>query len=174
MDKRMPSNNRLATLAAIALTGMLTLALTLGSLETANAQAPPSVPHTISGKAYIGGSVNVPVPNGYIITARVGDTYETQPAAVKNGSFQLNVAPPSANAGAEIKFYLGDIEANETDKWQAFGITSGLRLTFPNCRRRRPGRLCLRRSRRYRLPHRFPRTHPPYPHPRRRPQRQNR
>ena len=91
----------------------------------------PPAPVTYSGTATAGGA---PVPDGYVITARIGD-YLSQPIAVKDGYYVgLQVAPPSTrHVGREITFLIGDEPANQTDAYRPLGhptFKRNVNLTF--------------------------------------------
>ena len=90
----------------------------------------PPAPVTYSGTATAGGA---PVPDGYVITARIGD-YLSQPIAVKDGYYVgLQVAAPSTrHVGREITFLIGDEPASETDAYRPVGTPTfkSLNLTF--------------------------------------------
>ncbi len=79
---------------------------------------PPS-PVTYFGTATAGGA---PVPDGYVITARIGD-YLSQPIQVKDGYYVgLQVAAPTtAHVGRDIIFLIGDERARETDVYRPVG-----------------------------------------------------
>lgn len=95
-----------------------------------SAQGLPPSPVTYSGTATAGGA---PVPDGYVITARIGD-YLSQPAQVKDGHYVgLQVAAPTtAHIGREITFLIGDEPASETDAYRPVGTPTfkSLNLTF--------------------------------------------
>ena len=99
--------------------------------DHASAQGLPPSPVTYTGTATAGGA---PVPDGYVITARIGD-YLSQPAEVRDGFYVgLQVAAPTtAHIGREITFLIGDEPANETDAYRPVGVPISKRnfnLTF--------------------------------------------
>ena len=100
--------------------------------DVAHAQAPPPLPYIYSGTVTVDGS---PVPDGLLIVGRVG-TYESQPVAVKNGSYTaLTVGPPATTfSGSTITFHLDGVQANETDTYLLSGLPTvkfNFNLTFP-------------------------------------------
>ena len=79
-----------------------------------------------------------PVPDGHTIIGRVGD-YESKPVTVdtvdgRKGVYAaLSVAADASLSGQEVTFFLGDIQANETDTYEPHGIPvikTGFNLTF--------------------------------------------
>ena len=98
--------------------------------DHASAQGLPPSSVTYSGTATAGGS---PVPDGYVVTARIGD-YLSQPIQVKDGYYVgLQVAAPTtAHVGRDITFLIGDEPANEKDAYHPTGTPSfkSLNLTF--------------------------------------------
>ena len=86
--------------------------------DHASAQGLPPQPVNYSGTATAGGA---PVPDGYVITARIGD-YLSQPAQVKGGFYAVQVSPPETrHVGREITFLIGDEPASETDAYHPVG-----------------------------------------------------
>ena len=127
---RTPSNHnatpRLTAFAA--LTTFLALVLTLAVAIFPSgifAQGGPPGVMTYFGTASVNGE---PVPDGYTITARVGD-YESQPVELSNGYYQsLSVSPSNDSlSGHTITFLLGGVPANETDIYY-----SGVVIVKPN------------------------------------------
>ena len=108
---------RLTSLAALTtfLALVLTLAVAVFPSETFAQGGPPGV-MTYFGTATVNG---VPVPDGYTITAKVGD-YESNPVTLANGYYQsLSVSPSDESLGGEtITFLLEGVPANETDIYQ--------------------------------------------------------
>ena len=96
--------------------------------DHASAQGLPPSSVTYSGTATAGGS---PVPDGYVVTARIGD-YLSQPIQVKDGYYVgLQVAAPTtAHVGREITFLIGDEPANEKDAYHPTGTPSFKRLNL--------------------------------------------
>ena len=98
--------------------------------DHASAQGLPPSSVTYSGTATAGGS---PVPDGYVITARIGD-YLSQPIEIRDGNYVgLQVAAPTtAHVGRDITFLIGDEPANEKDAYHPTGTPSfkSLNLTF--------------------------------------------
>ena len=122
--------------ASVSLAAFLALALTLAAAifpsDTLLAQGgPPPGGIIYYGQATVGGE---PVPDGSEIIARVGD-YESRPVTVSDGKYaSLSVASPHApHAGQTINFFLGDVQADQTDIYQPHGIPvikTGFDLTF--------------------------------------------
>ena len=98
--------------------------------DHASAQGLPPAPVTYSGTATAGGA---PVPDGYVITARIGD-YLSQTAQVKDGFYAVQVAPPETrHVGRGITFLIGEEPANETDAYRPLGhptFRRNFNLTF--------------------------------------------
>ena len=73
------------------------------------------------------------MPDGYVITARIGD-YLSQPIEIRDGNYVgLQVAAPTtAHVGRDITFLIGDEPANEKDAYHPTGTPSfkSLNLTF--------------------------------------------
>ena len=117
---------------AAGVTVLVAVAFALASArDHASAQGLPPSPVSYSGTATAGGS---PVPDGYVITARIGD-YVSQPIAVKDGFYVgLQVAAPTtAHVGRGITFLIGDEPANETDAYHPVGhptFKRNFNLTF--------------------------------------------
>ena len=100
-------------------------------VEAANAETKvaPSIPAFFSGTATVGGLL---VPDGQVIIARVGN-YESDPAVVSNGTFDLVVAPPDSSLiNQKLSFFLGgQIEANRTVNFVPALVDLDFDLTFP-------------------------------------------
>ena len=116
---------------AAGVTVFLTVAFALtAARDHASAQGLPPSSVTYSGTATAGGS---PVPDGYVIRARIGD-YLSQPIEIRNGNYVgLQVAAPTtAHVGRDITFLIGDEPANEKDAYHPTGTPSfkSLNLTF--------------------------------------------
>ena len=98
--------------------------------DHASAQGLPPQPVTYSGTATAGGA---PVPDGYVITARIGD-YLSQPAQVKDGFYAVQVAPPETrHVGRGITFLIGDEPSSESDAYHPVGhptFKRNFNLTF--------------------------------------------
>jgi hypothetical protein len=110
---------------AAALAGAGTLAT-----EEAGAQTIPTL-SIYSGAATADGQ---PVPDGFLVTAKISD-YVSQPVAVSNGRYTaLNVSPPDDSyKDKTITFHLGSVQAEETEIWVGGSLTlkSDFDLTFP-------------------------------------------
>ena len=95
-----------------------------------SAQGLPPAPVTYSGTAMAGGA---PVPDGYVITARIDD-YLSQTVPVKDGFYAVQVAPPETrHVGRGITFLIGEEPANETDAYRPLGhptFRRNFNLTF--------------------------------------------
>ena len=116
---------------AFALTAARDHASAQGLSPTPTPAALPPAPVTYSGAATAGGA---PVPDGYVITARIGD-YLSQPIVVKDGYYVgLQVAAPETrHVGRGIAFLIGDEQANETDAYHPVGhptFKRNFNLTF--------------------------------------------
>ena len=116
---------------AAGVTVFVTVAFALtAARDHASAQGLPPSSVTYSGTATAGGS---PVPDGYVITARIGD-YLSQPIEIRDGNYVgLQVAAPTtAHVGRDITFLIGDEPANEKDAYHPTGTPSfkSLNLTF--------------------------------------------
>ena len=117
---------------AAGVTVFVTVAFALtAARDHASAQGLPPAPVTYSGTATAGGA---PVPDGYVITARIGD-YLSQPIVVKDGYYVgLQVAAPTtAHVGRDITFLIGDEPASETDVYRPLGhpiFKRNFNLTF--------------------------------------------
>lgn len=115
---------RLTTFAFLAAFLVLVLAVAIFPSETFAQGGPPGV-MTYFGTATVNGA---PVPDGYTITAKVGD-YESNPVTVSNGYYQslsVSLSEPSLS-GETITFLLDGVPANETDIYQ-----SGVVMAKPN------------------------------------------
>ncbi len=116
--------------AALALA--VVLAAVFGS-EDANAQAPPSLSFVIyQGNVTVGGQ---PVPDGFVIVARIGDKFVSSSVITDAGRYVgLVVGPSPAGQGDTIEFILEDqVIAEEKPLFlNATGlpISTGLNLTF--------------------------------------------
>ena len=109
--------SRLTTFVFLAL--VLTLAVATFPSETFAQGGPPPGGIIYYGNATVSG---VPVPDGHTIIARVGD-YESKPATVTQGRYEsLSVAAEPSLAGQTINFFLGDVQADQTDTYQPHGI----------------------------------------------------
>ncbi len=116
---------------AAGVTVFVTVAFALtAARDHASAQGLPPSSVTYSGTATAGGA---PVPDGYVITARIGD-YLSQPIEIRDGNYVgLQVAAPTtAHVGRDITFLIGDEPANEKDAYHPTGTPSfkSLNLTF--------------------------------------------
>ena len=100
------------------------------SIGETSAQGVPPIPAVYSGIATAAG---VPVPDGYLIYARIGSVYQSEPVAVSDGQYKfLTVAPPDTNfTGKLITFIIEDITATETDTWSSGKFDSNFDLSFP-------------------------------------------
>ena len=111
---------------------VLTLAVTILPSDTFAQGGLPPGGITYYGNATIDGE---PVPDGYTIVGRVGD-YESKPVIVEQGRYvALSVEAEASLAGQTVTFFLGDIQANETDIYDARPgavphIETGFNLTF--------------------------------------------
>ena len=108
---------------------------TLSALTVArpvSAQGPPPPPMIYSGSVTAGGE---PVPDGFAITARLGDIV-TDPVLTKDGEYVallLNL-PDSTYVGRQVVFFLSGLQAQETDivpRSSVPVIRSNFNLTFP-------------------------------------------
>ncbi len=124
---------RLTTFASLSvfLALVLTLAAAFFPLDTFAQGGPPPGGIIYYGEATVDGE---PVPDGLEIIARVGD-YESKPVTVTQGKYaSLSVASPdTSHAGQTINFFLGDVQADQTDRYQPHGIPvikTGFGLTF--------------------------------------------
>jgi len=109
-----------------------TLGLVATSSYPASAQSPPPLPTIYSGQATAGGS---PVPDGFLIVARVG-AHQSQPVAVNDGSYtSLTVGPPDTSfSRLTVTFHLDGVQAEETAVHMSSGlpiVKSNFNLTFP-------------------------------------------
>ena len=97
-------------------------------VQTANAQVPP-IPAIYSGTATVGGQL---VPDGQLIIGRVGN-YESDPAFVSNGTFDLVVAPPDSSLiNQKLSFFLGgQVEADRTVNFVPASVDLDFDLAFP-------------------------------------------
>lgn len=120
--------NRTSLLAAIIVVGFLV------SFGSVNAQGlPPNLPAILGGTATSGGQ---PVPDGLIVVARIGSTYQTEAVVVSGGRYDnLLIAPPSETnvVGEVVRFFLdGTIQAAQTTTYQPGAVNTNLNLTFPS------------------------------------------
>ena len=92
------------------------------------AQVPP-IPMVLSGSATVGGQ---PVPNGQFIIGKVGD-YESDPAVVSSGRYDLLVAPEDpALISQKLVFLLGgQVQAEQTVNFIPASVDLNFILTFP-------------------------------------------
>ena len=131
---------RLTALAAI----VTTLYLIVSLVEIAHAAPPPPLPFIYSGTVTAAGG---PAPDSVVdsdgkciklcITAKIGSDYESEPYPVKNGRYTaLTVGPPNKSfSKSAITFYLGNIQAQESDTFIAAALPTvifNFDLTFPN------------------------------------------
>ncbi len=123
---------RLTTFASLSvfLALVLTLAATFFPSETFAQGGPPPGGIIYYGNVTVDGE---PAPDGHTVTARVGD-YESKSVTVTQGKYaSLSVAAKTSLAGQTITFFLGDVQADETDIYQPGGIPvikTGFDLTF--------------------------------------------
>ena len=115
--------------AALALA--IVLAAVFGS-EDANAQAPPSLSFVIyQGNVTVGGQ---PVPDGFVIVARIGDKFVSSSVITDAGRYVgLVVGPSPAGLGDTIEFILEDqviAEEKPVFSVSSLPISTGLNLTF--------------------------------------------
>ena len=93
----------------------------------------PGPPTVVGDLLWHGDGGGSPVPDGYVITARIGD-YLSQPIEIRDGNYVgLQVAAPTtAHVGRDITFLIGDEPANEKDAYHPTGTPSfkSLNLTF--------------------------------------------
>ena len=123
---------RTAWLAGIA--GALIVAAIFAAVlpDSSNAQGLPPPPTIYSGAATAEGA---PVPDGLLISARVG-SYQSEPVAIKNGRYTaLTVGPGDATfSGKTVTFHLDGVQALRTDTYIAGGLPTvklNFGLTFP-------------------------------------------
>ena len=124
MTKRKPFAGTILAVVAAAL-GMVLLT------QEADAQgAPPPIPAVYSG---IVTSNEGSVPNGLILTARIGDDYESRAVVIEDGKYKvLRIAPPDNTfQGDTITFHLDGVQAEQTDSFSPGGIKLRFNLTFP-------------------------------------------
>ena len=97
-------------------------------VEGAEAQVPP-IPAVYSGTATVGGQ---PVPDGQFIVGKIGD-YESEPAFVLSGAFDLVVAPLDPGLiNQKLVFLLGgQVEADQTVNFIPASVDLDFDLTFP-------------------------------------------
>ena len=98
-------------------------------LSTRAAHAQPPIPALYSGTATVGG---VPVPDGLLITARLG-SYVSQPVEVLDGQYKLlQVSPPEGPfVGKTVTFHLDGVQADQTDTFRSARFDFTFDLTFP-------------------------------------------
>ena len=96
--------------AAVVVTWLVALVSDEAVAQEEGLPVPPTV---YSGDAKLDDGSNV--PDGYAITARIGDEYESEAVEVEGGRYQiLIVSPPDQSfIGLPITFHLGDVQANE-------------------------------------------------------------
>ena len=128
-DNAMPRLTTFASLTAF-LALVLTLVAAIFPAETFAQGGPPPAGIIYYGKATVGGE---PAPDGHTIVGRVGD-YESKPAIVSGGRYaSLSVAADASLNGQTVTFFLGDVQADQTDTYQPHGIPvikTGFDLTF--------------------------------------------
>lgn len=128
-DNAMPRSTAFVSLIAF-LALVLTLATAIFPAEIFAQGGPPPGGIIYYGNATVSGD---PVPDGHTIIARVGD-YESKPATVTQGRYQdLSVAAEASLAGQTITFFLGNVQADQTDTYQPHGIPiikTGFDLAF--------------------------------------------
>ena len=130
-DNTTLNNNVMPRLTAFAFLALiLTLAVAIFPSHTLAQGGIPPGGITYFGNATVDGE---PVPDGHIIVGRVGD-YESKPVTVfttkdertgvetKGVYAALSVAADISLAGQTITFFLGDVQANETDTYRPGGI----------------------------------------------------
>ena len=135
-DNTASNDNGIPRLTPLAsLTAFLALVLILAAAVFPSdtfAQGLPPGGITYYGDATVDGE---PVPDGHTIVGRVGD-YESKPVIVSDGKYAgLSVAADASLAGQTITFFLGDMQANETDIYDPRTgavpfIETGFDLTF--------------------------------------------
>ena len=107
----------------------IALVLSITMLGEAFAQGVPVIPALYSGTASL--TDGTPVPDGYTILAIIEGKYESRPVPVRNGRYDLlEVSGDSTARGREIKFFLGDVPAVETDTLVAQAVNLEFNLTF--------------------------------------------
>ena len=92
--------------------------------------APTAVP-VVEPSLYFGiaSVAGLPLPNGTEIVARIGE-YQSQPATVKSGTYQILVSPVSLDfVGKEVGFYVNGFKAFQTDIFLG-GETKSVNLLF--------------------------------------------
>ncbi len=128
-DNAMPRLTTFVSLTAF-LALVLTLAATTFPAEAFAQSGPPPAGIIYYGEATVGGE---PAPDGHTIVGRVGD-YESNPAIVSGGRYAaLSVAAEASLNGQTVTFFLGDVQADQTDTYQPHGIPvikTGFDLTF--------------------------------------------
>ena len=109
--------------------GIVAVASTQG-LPMRAVSAQPLLPALYSGNATAGG---VPVPDGFLITARIQD-YVSEPVPVQNGRYELLQVSPQGVAftGKTITFHLDGAQADETDTFIPAKFRFSFDLTFPS------------------------------------------
>ena len=119
-----PSNLKYALAVLVA---ALAASITVGETR---AQGIPPLPAVYAGTVTVAG---LPAPDGQFIVAKVG-TYVSAPVDVDNGMYEnLVVSPSEAERGNGIITFLlgGQVEAAETERWQALHIVDDFTLSFP-------------------------------------------
>ena len=113
------------------LAALVIVAISVASVGVVSAQVRPPTPTIYSGAVTAAGS---PVPDGFQLTARIRD-YETEPAIISNGKYQLLVVQPpndSYHRGI-VTFHIGDQKAAQIDTFVLGGlptIKNGHDLSF--------------------------------------------
>ena len=114
-----------------ALVTMLVVVISMAFIGVVSAQMRPPTPTIYSGSVTAAG---LPVPDGFQVTARIRD-YETQPAIISNGKYQLLVVQPpddSYDRGI-VTFHINELKAAQIDTFVLGGlptIKQGYDLTF--------------------------------------------
>ena len=117
-DNAMPRLTASASLTAF-LALVLTLAAAIFPSDTLAQGGPPPGGIIYYGEATVDGE---PVPDGHTIVGRVGD-YESKPVIVSEGKYAaISVAAEASLAGQTITFFLGNVQADQTDTYQPHGI----------------------------------------------------
>ena len=108
--------------------GAVAMVLMLG--DVASAQELPPFPATYSGRVEAGG---VPVPDGFVISAKIGDDYESVLIPVRDGKYQgLSVAPlDSSLVNRVVTFHLDGLQADQRRSFVPGEVNLVLMLTFP-------------------------------------------
>lgn len=98
-------------------------------VDIAIAQSLPPIPAVFSGTVSVGGQL---APDGLFIIGKVGN-YESDPAEVNGGRYDLVVAPEdSALISQKLVFLLdGQVEADQTVNFIPATVSLSFNLTFP-------------------------------------------